>query len=206
MKTGIWSNNAQEIYKTSKSRTSYQMKKSLESRMRQANERLSELKEAGFGQTQFYQEHKKGFKMPKQKMTRQEMSKKMAEVNRFLNAQSSTVSGMKRARKEELEKLKESKVSGLINEGNLDKFNKFMKYYRERADKQTKIPSDFVATNLFDLSERLKIRPQDIIDNMEEVMSFYHVLEDMSLEDMFPEGKIDRRRRFTVADYLDTVM
>lgn len=174
--------------------------------MKQANERLEKLKEEGFTQSQFYQEHRKGFKMPKQDMTRQELSKKIAEVNRFLNAQSSTVTGIRRARKEELEKLKESKVAGLVDEGNLDKFNKFMQYYRERANKQTKAPSDFVATNLFDLSERLKIRPQDIINNMDEVMSFYHVLEEMSLEDMFPDGKIDRRRRFTVADYLDTVM
>lgn len=200
------STNAQAVSKSR--RSTYQLRKSLEARINKANERLEKLKQAGYGESQFYQTHKKGFKMPRSgNPSRQELSKSLAEVNRFLSSKSSTVRGMKQARKEQLERLSTSpNVSGLVNEKNLDKFNKFMQYYRDHVQSQTKLPSDFVANDLFGMSERLKINPQDLLDNIEDVTQFYHVLQDMSLEDMFPDGKIDKRRRFKVQDYLDTIM
>ena len=203
---GLSSSNAQEVYKSSKGRSTYQMNKSLESRINQANERLVKLKEAGFEKSQFYQNNRKGFRMPKRQLDRMEMSKKMAEVNRFLGSQSSTVSGMKKSRREQIKALNESsKIEIEITEDNLDDFNKFMAYYKENVKNQTKMPSDFVANELFGLHERLHISKEDLMKNMDEVYAFHHVLEWMSLEDMFPEGKINNRVRFKVADYLDKV-
>ena len=200
----MYEGNAQKIAKSS--RSTGQLRQDLIRRTEEANRRLGELKEAGFSQTQFYQDHKQGFKVPKYQ-DRADTSKRLAKVNQFLNAKSSTVSGIKKARRDTLKHLRESErmPEGVeITEKNLDKFLQFMDYYHNNVEKQLKIPSDF-AVEMFGLHEKLHINFEDLMKNMEEVASFKHELDKMNLEDMFPEGKIDNRVRFKVADYLDRI-
>lgn len=203
---GLSSSNAQEVYKSSKSRSAYQMNRSLESRINKANERLEKLKEAGFEKTQFYQNHRKGFEMPKEQLGRKGMSKRMAEVNRFLNSQSSTVGGMKRTRRDIINSLnKSSKIELKITEENLDDFLDFMTYYDEHVKNQTRIPSDFVANEVFNMHQNLQVSKEDLMKNMEAVYDYEEQVKNMKLEDMFLDGKVDKRVRFKVADYLDKV-
>ena len=182
------------------------MNRSLESRINKANERLEKLKEAGFEKTQFYQNHRKGFEMPKEQLGRKGMSKRMAEVNRFLNSQSSTVGGMKRTRRDIINSLnKSSKIELKITEENLDDFLDFMTYYDEHVKNQTRIPSDFVANEVFNMHQNLQVSKEDLMKNMEAVYDYEEQVKNMKLEDMFLDGKVDKRVRFKVADYLDKV-
>lgn len=194
--------NAQKIAKSG--RSTGQLQQDLVRRTEEANRRLGELKEAGFSNSQFYQEHKKGFKVPKYQ-DRVDTSKRLAKVNQFLNAKSSTVAGIKKARRDTIKALNESeRVPVKITEKNLNKFLQFMDYYHNNVEKQTKIPSDFIV-EMFGLHEKLHINLKDLMENMDEVANFKHELDKMKLEDMFPNGKVDNRVRFKVADYLDRI-
>lgn len=197
-----YESNAQKIAKSS--RSTGQLQQDLVRRTEEANRRLGELKEAGFSNSQFYQEHKKGFKVPKYQ-DRADTSKRLAKVNQFLNAKSSTVAGIKKARRDTIKALNESeRVPVKITEENLNKFLQFMDYYHNNVEKQTKIPSDFIV-EMFGLHEKLHINFKDLMENMDEVANFKHELDKMKLEDMFPNGKVDNRVRFKVADYLDRI-
>ena len=197
-----YESNAQSIMKSK--RATDLLKKDLTRRNEEANRRLGELKEAGFSDSQFYQNHKRGFKDAKY-MDRADISKRLAKVNQFLNAKSSTVAGIKKARRDTIKALNESnKVPVKITEKNLNKFLDFMNYYHNNVEKQTKIPSDFIV-EMFSLHEKLHINLKDLMENMDEVANFKHELDKMKLEDMFPDGKVDNRVRFKVADYLDRI-
>lgn len=195
--------NAQSIMKSK--RATDLLKKDLTRRTEEANRRLGELKEAGFSDSQFYQNHKRGFKDARY-LDRADISKRLAKVNQFLNAKSSTVAGLKKARRDTIKALNESeRVPVKITEQNLNKFLQFMDYYHNNVEKQMKIPSDFIV-EMFGLHEKLHIDFMDLMKNMDEVAHFQHVLKDMKFEDMFPDKEsIDTKRRFKVADYLDRI-
>lgn len=211
--TGLSSRNAQEIYRYSKSKSTYQLRSSLQRRVDIANERLKDLKEAGFSGSQFYREHRKGFSMPEGNINRRDISKRLAEVNRFLASKSSTVKGMEKVREELIRKFNESpNVSGTVNEKNLDKFLDFMEYYRDNAKNQIRWKgTDEVAVDMFEMQEKLQLKKNDIIKNMEDYSVYRHALQNMSPEDFLSgdESPEERRRilrrKYTLQDYLDVL-
>lgn len=209
--TGLSSNNAQEVYDTLKGRTGSW--ESLQRRVDLANERLKELKEAGFEQSQFYKNHRYGFKMPEGLISKREMSKRLAEVNQFLNAKSSTVEGMKKARRDLLNTFSKSKnISNTVTEENLDRFLDFMDYYADMVEKQGRyIGTDEVAVDMFELQESLHLKKNDILNYADKFRDYKEDLKKKKPEDLLsgdetPEEKAKiLRRKFSLQEYLNVI-
>lgn len=209
--SGLSSRNAQEIYRYSKSKSTNQLRSSLQRRIDIANERLQDLKEAGFSESQFYREHRKGFSMPEGLINRRDMSKRLAEVNRFLASKSSTVEGMGKVREDLISIFNQSKnVSKMVNEKNLDKFLDFMDYYRDHVKNQIRFKgTDEVAVDVFEMQEKLHLKKNDILKNLEDYSDFKESLKKMSPKDFVPDDASPEerrrilRRKFSLQDYID---
>lgn len=201
--------SAYEIGKSSLSTA--QLRAQYERVARAANKRLEKLKEAGYGSSEFVQHHKKGFKTDimydqyGRVRSRSQISKMLGEVNRFMNAESSTVRGLKKARQELLDSLHDVDEEGNarrfqgITEENLDKFTRFMDEYHARVESQSSIGSE-TAVQAFLLGEKLRIRQRDLIDNMEKIDQNFEELEKMSVDDLIG-GQNLGNRRFRYKDY-----
>ncbi len=191
--------NAQLIYKQDKS--TGELRKELTASLKVAKEKMRKLKEKGLSKSEFYQEHKKDFENVNLKSNnRLNLSKELARVNQFLNSKSSTPKGLKQAEKNLIEVINE-KYGDMLNEKNVRDFQRFMKMYRDKYEEQVKLDSDKVV-DAFKEAERLKISKKDMLENIEAFIENEEELQDMDLEDMFEDGKIDKRRRFKLEDYL----
>lgn len=191
--------NAQSIYKSKKSTS--QLLNDLNKGLKIARQRLRTLKKSGLSSSEFYQNNKDNFKEIKVGKNRLNISKELAKVNQFLNAKSSTPKGLLRAEKQFIEVFNERYGDNILNEKNVRIFQGFMKMYKEKYQDQVNLPSDIIV-NAFIQSERLKISPKDILDNLETFAKYEEEISNMNLEDMFDNGVIDKRRRFKLSDYL----
>lgn len=193
-------------------RTTAQLRAQYERVAKAANKRLEKLREAGYEKSEFVRNHRKGFKEDVSRdqygrvYTRQQISKMLAEVNRFMNAESSTVRGMKKTRQNILDALhapdgegKPTRYAG-ITEENLDRFTRFMEMYDNQVRKQTDVGSDTVV-EAFLMSERLRIKPEDLIHNMDRFDEYEEMLAEMSVEDLVGDLPVGNRK-FTLDDYI----
>lgn len=201
--------SAYEIGKSS--RSTAQLRAQYERVARAANKRLEKLKEAGFGSSEFVQHHKKGFQTDimydqyGRVRSRSQISKMLGEVNRFMNAESSSVRGLKKARQELLDSLHAVDDEGNptryegITEENLDRFTRFMSEYHARVESQSSIGSE-TAVQAFLLGEKLRIKQSDLIKNMENIDRNFEELEKMSVDDLIGGSDLGNRR-FRFSDY-----
>ena len=194
--------NTQRIYKSNK--TTKQLKKQLSKALDMARSRMAKLKSAKLSKSEFYQEHKNDFKkdvLENVGFNRLNISKELSKVNRFLNAKSNTPQGLRKAEKQFIEVMNERYGEDLLNKNNVRDFQRYMKQFKEMYGEQSQIDSDKVVDS-FKEAERLKINKKDMLMNLELFIENEEDISNMDLEDMFENGKIDRRRRFKLDDYL----
>lgn len=168
-----------------------------------ANARLDRLSRAGLEASEFYQEHKAGFG-PLDTTGRKNIAKELAELNRFLNAQSSTISGLRESRKDLIDVMNkqygDGEGGGPFNEENIDRFSKFMKEYRDKYKEQLNLASD-KAVDLFLAKERLQLSERDLWRNVDTFLDYEEELESMSVEDVLGRRK-NVGQRFKISTYL----
>ena len=93
-----------------------------------------------------------------------ELSYKMAALARFVAAEGSTISGMKKQREKSLETLKQHGFD-FVNKSNYTQFAKFMQEYR-----QQKLDSLFdsgVVAELYEVMEKNRVDPAHVTDDFE---------------------------------------
>lgn len=194
--------NTQQIYRSDK--TTKELKGQLSRALKSARNRMSKLKSAKLSKSEFYQSHKKDFKediLYKVGNNRLKLSKELAKVNQFLNSKSSTPSGLKKSERQFIEVMNERYDDKFLNKKNVREFQKFMKEFKELYGEQSQLDSD-KAVDSFKEAERLKINKKDMLENLELFIENEEDISNMNLEDMFEDGKIDKRRRFNLDDYL----
>lgn len=194
--------NAQQLYKSQK--TTNQLKNVLKQSLKSVQSKLSKLKSSGMSRSEFYQENKNKFNddiLENVGSNRLKISKELAKVNRFLNAKSSTPQGLRKAEKQFIEVMNERYGEDLLNKNNVRDFQKYMKQFKEMYGEQSQLDSDKVVDS-FKEAERLKINKKDMLMNLELFIENEEDISNMELEDMFDDGKIDKRRRFKLDDYL----
>ena len=171
-----------------------------------ARGRLERLKNAGYEASEFYQEHKDDFQ-GLQGIGRMNYAKQLAEINRFLNADSSTVGGIQRARENLIDAMNrlygvvdaEGNVSGPFGEHNIDAFSKFMNKWR--AKKGGQMPPSDKLVDIFLTKERLRLNEQDLMHNLKMFLDNEELLNEMSVGDVLGRRK-DRGRTFKLSSYL----
>ena len=194
--------NAQQLYKSQK--TTNQLKNTLKQSLKSVQSRLSKLKSSGLSRSEFYQENKNKFNndiLENVGNNRLKITKELAKANRFLNAKSSTPQGLRKAEKQFIEVMNERYGEDLLNKNNVRDFQKYMKQFKEMYGEQSQLDSDKVVDS-FKEAERLKINKKDMLMNLELFIENEEDISNMELEDMFEDGKIDKRRRFKLDDYL----
>lgn len=194
--------NTQLIYRSKK--TTEQLKKQLSKALEMSRSRMSKLKSAKLSRSEFYQEHKNDFKkdvLENVGFNRLNIAKELSKVNRFLNSRSSTPKGLLQAEEDFINVMNERYGDNFLNKKNVRAFQRFMKDFKAMYGEQTQIDSDKVI-NAFKESERLKINKKDMLENLELFIENEEHIANMTLEDLFNDKKIDKRRRFKVEDYL----
>lgn len=194
--------NAQQLYKSKK--TTNQLKNTLKQSLKSVQSRLSKLKSSGLSRSEFYQENKNKFNddiLENVGNNRLKITKELAKANRFLNAKSSTPQGLRKAEKQFIEVMNERYGEDLLNKNNVRDFQKYMKQFKEMYGEQSQLDSDKVVDS-FKEAERLKINKKDMLMNLELFIENEEDISNMELEDMFEDGKIDKRRRFKLDNYL----
>lgn len=194
--------NIQLIYRSKK--TTEQLKKQLSKALEMARNRMLKLKSAKLSRSEFYQEHKNDFKkdvLENVGFNRLNIAKELSKVNRFLNSRSSTPKGLLQAEEDFINVMNERYGDEFLNKKNVRAFQRFMKDFKAMYGEQTQIDSDKVV-NAFKESERLKINKKDMLENFELFIENEEHIANMTLEDLFKDKKIDKRRRFKVEDYL----
>ena len=167
-----------------------------------ANARLERLERAGLESSEFYQEHKAGFG-PLDTIFRKNIAKELAELNRFLNAQSSTISGLRKSREDLIDVMNKrfgDGETGPFNEENIDRFSRFMKEYRDKYKEQLNLASD-KAVDLFLAKERLQLSEKDLWRNVDTFLDYEEELASMSVEDVLGRRK-NVGQRFKISTYL----
>lgn len=194
--------NAQQLYKSKK--TTNQLKNALKQSLKSVQSRLSKLKSNRMTRSEFYQENKNKFNydiLENVGNNRLKITKELAKANRFLNAKSSTPQGLRKAEKQFIEVMNERYGEDLLNKKNVRDFQKYMKQFKAMYGEQSQLDSDKVVDS-FKEAERLKINKKDMLLNLELFIENEEDISNMEIEDMFEDGKIDKRRRFKLEDYL----
>jgi len=193
--------NAQLIYRQGK--TTSQLKSELRRGLKVAQSRMQKLKSAKLTQSEFYQEHKKDFvDVNLDTNNRLNISKELAKVNQFLNSKSSTPKGLLEAEQDFIDIINTRFKKKILNSKNVRRFQRFMRMYKDKYQDQTNIPSHKVV-DAFVESERLQISQADILANLEEFAENEEKLKKLKVENLFNNGVIDGRRRFTLEDYIN---
>lgn len=196
------SSNTQQIYRSDK--TTKELKYQLSRALKSARSRMNKLKSAKLSRSEFYQEHKNDFKesiLDDIGFNRLNISKKLSKVNRFLNSKSSTPEGLLKAEEDFINVMNERYGDEFLNKKNVRAFQRFMKDFKAMYGEQSQIDSDKVV-DAFKEAERLKINKKDMLENLELFIENEEHIANMTLEDLFKDKKIDKRRRFKVEDYL----
>lgn len=194
--------NTQQIYRSDK--TTKELKSQLSRALKSARNRMSKLKSAKLSRSEFYQEHKNDFKkdvLENVGFNRLNIAKELSKVNRFLNSKSSTPKGLLQAEEDFINVMNERYGDKFLNKKNVRAFQRFMKDFKAMYGEQSQIDSDKVV-DAFKEAERLKINKKDMLENLELFIENEEHIANMTLEDLFKDKKIDKRRRFKVEDYL----
>ena len=121
-----------------------------------ANKRIDRLERAGYTGTQTYLRNAGSYKAPSN-YTMAELQYKLYQISKFISAESSTVSGMRRIEKKALEKLHEKDLGEIIN---LKEFGDFMEWARTKY-KNSEFDSERAA-EVFNEAKRRRIDIEEI--------------------------------------------
>lgn len=127
-----------------------------------AKKRINKLEQYGYTKTAQYQRMKAiGLPILKEIENRNQLAMYLQQTAFFISTESSTISGIKRIRKQKLEQFEEMGFTG-INESNYDDFMDFF----ETAKAKNVRGSDFSeATKVWNLGRKAKANPKQIIDD-----------------------------------------
>ena len=127
-----------------------------------ARKRIKRLEEYGYTKGAQYQRMKAiGLPILKEIENRNQLAMYLQQVSFFVSTESSTISGIKRIRKQKLDQFKEMGFTG-INESNYDDFIDFF----ETAKAKNVRGSDFEeASKVWNLGRKTKANPKQIIDD-----------------------------------------
>ena len=121
-----------------------------------ANKRIDRLERAGYTGTQTYLRNAGAYKAPSN-YTMAELQYKLYQISKFVSAESSTVSGMRRIEKKILEKLHEKELGRITN---LQEFGDFMDWARTKYT-SSEFDSERAA-EVFNESKRRRIDIEEI--------------------------------------------
>ena len=121
-----------------------------------ANKRIDRLERAGYTKTQTYLRNAGAYKAPSN-YTMAELQYKLYQISKFVSAESSTVSGMRRIEKQTLEKLHEKDLGRITN---LQEFGDFMDWARTKY-RNSEFDSERAA-EVFNESKRRRIDIEEI--------------------------------------------
>lgn len=122
-----------------------------------AQKRIKRLGESEFSDTEIYRKYRGGFPKLADIANRTNLAYKLAELSRFVSAQTTTVSGLRQQRARSLKTLQQHGYS-FVNMKNYTQFGKFMEGYREKISAKSQRPSD-VIVELYFQTERLGLDP-----------------------------------------------
>lgn len=127
-----------------------------------ARKRIQRLEQYGYTKTAQYQRMKAiGLPILKEIENRNQLAMYLQQTAFFVSTESSTISGIKRIRKQKLEQFQEMGFTG-INESNYDDFIDFF----ETAKAKNVRGSDFEeAAKVWNLGRKTKAKPKQIIDD-----------------------------------------
>ena len=127
-----------------------------------ARKRIQRLEQYGYTKTAQYQRMKAvGLPILKEIENRNQLAMYLQQTAFFISTESSTISGIKRIRKQKLEQFQEMGFTG-INESNYDDFIDFF----ETAKAKNVRGSDFEeAAKVWNLGRKSKAKPKQIIDD-----------------------------------------
>ena len=127
-----------------------------------AKKRINRLEQYGYTKTAQYQRMKAiGLPILKEIENRNQLAMYLQQTAFFISTESSTISGIKRIRKQKLEQFQEMGFTG-INESNYDDFIDFF----ETAKAKNVRGSDFEeAAKVWNLGRKAKAKPKQIIDD-----------------------------------------
>ena len=123
-----------------------------------AQKRIKRLGESEWRSSETYQRYKEGFPKLSQIPNRTNLSYELAKLSRFVSAKTTTVSGLKHQRTEQLKSLKKHGYE-FVNKENIDKFGQFMEEFRNKELGWRKEGSPIVV-ELFYQTERLGLDPK----------------------------------------------
>lgn len=127
-----------------------------------AKKRVNRLEQYGYTKTAQYQRMKAiGLPILKEIENRNQLAMYLQQTAFFISTDSSTISGIKRIRKQKLEQFEEMGFTG-INESNYDDFVDFF----ETAKAKNVRGSDFTeASKVWNLGQKTKANPKQIMDD-----------------------------------------
>ena len=127
-----------------------------------AKKRINRLEQYGYTKTAQYQRMKAiGLPILKEIENRNQLAMYLQQTAFFVSTESSTISGIKRIRKQKLEQFEEMGFTG-INESNYDDFVDFF----ETAKAKNVRSSDFQeASKVWNLGRKTKATPKQILDD-----------------------------------------
>lgn len=123
-----------------------------------AQKRIKRLGESEWRSSETYQRYKGGFPKLSEIPNRTNLSYELARLSRFVSAKTTTVSGLKHQRTEQLKSLKKHGYD-FVNKENIDKFGQFMEDFRNKELGRRKEGSPIVV-ELFYQTERLGLDPK----------------------------------------------
>lgn len=153
--------NTQEL-KYSKRYTEAELRKVYSNFRSIAKKRINRLEQYGYTKTAQYQRMKAiGLPILKEIENRNQLAMYLQQTAFFISTESSTISGIKRIRKQKLEQFAEMGFEG-ITESNYDDFIDFF----ETAKAKNVRGSDFTeASKVWNLGRKAKAKPKQIIDD-----------------------------------------
>lgn len=156
--------NTQEL-KYSKRYTEAELRKVYSNFRSIAKKRINRLEQYGYTKTAQYQRMKAiGLPILKEIENRNQLAMYLQQTAFFISTESSTISGIKRIRKQKLEQFEEMGFEG-ITESNYDDFVDFF----ETAKAKNVRGSDFSeASKVWNLGRKAKAKPKQIIDDYNE--------------------------------------
>lgn len=123
-----------------------------------AQKRIKRLGESEWRSSETYQRYKGGFPKLSEIPNRTNLSYELAKLSRFVSAKTTTVTGLRHQRTEQLKSLKKHGYD-FVNKKNIDKFVQFMEDFRNKELGRRKEGSPIVV-ELFYQTERLGLDPK----------------------------------------------
>ena len=135
-----------------------------------SQKRLKRLKAAGYESTQQYKRNVLHYPKLKDIKSKTELAYRLSDLSRFIEAKTSTVSGIKETQKKAIETMHEHGYD-FINSSNIKQFGEFMEEFRNRQLDMEYDSGD--AAELFSVVTKKKVSIEKVKENFEEYLEKY---------------------------------